>query len=349
MRYVLLTAHQVLGIAHKNDAPDVVLFEGRDPDTRVLVTRKLDHHLAVLDRQLALASMMMRAMIGQALSSDFPEKLAKEIEAVRQRRARSLAADGVLVIEARGDIQAVLKEPVREVGDFVLCFDALDKKVLSAALQPRIASVLAAVRIGGAGSYELRRVGSGSYLLDPDGKVIHSFSLEGGEVTAYVSYPLREEQVVRVQEDIELILANQQLTRAIQLFAHSLDRDTDALRTFLSAWSAMEIMIGKIFPSYQARLVSEFAKVSTRPGLTRYLERIADIMKDKHSLGDKFAVVSIFLDEQDQSGDIARFGRIKEIRDRLAHGEEVPDASLPNRDLQALFEKYFRRHLRRGA
>ncbi|MGH7429801.1 MAG: hypothetical protein ACREJ4_15805 [Candidatus Methylomirabilaceae bacterium] len=253
------------------------------------------------------------------------------------------------MIEARGDIQAVLKEPVREVGDFVLCFDALDKKVLSAALQPRIASVLAAVRIGGAGSYELRRVGSGSYLLDPDGKVIHSFSLEGGEVTAYVSYPLREEQVVRVQEDIELILANQQLTRAIQLFAHSLDRDTDALRTFLSAWSAMEIMIGKIFPSYQARLVSEFAKVSTRPGLTRYLERIADIMKDKHSLGDKFAVVSIFLDEQDQSGDIARFGRIKEIRDRLAHGEEVPDASLPNRDLQALFEKYFRRHLRRGA
>ncbi len=72
-------------------------------------------------------------------------------------------------------------------------------------------------------------------------------------------------------------------------------------------------------------------------------------MKDKHSLGDKFAVVSIFLDEQDQSGDIARFGRIKEIRDRLAHGEEVPDASLPNRDLQALFEKYFRSHLRRGA
>ncbi len=226
MRYVFLTAFQVLGIAHKADSPDVVLFEGRDPDTRVLVTHKLDHHLAILDRQVALASMMMQAMIGQTLSADFHEKLATEIEAAQQRRAKSLTADGVLVIEIRGNIQAVLTEQVREIDDFVLCFDAFDKKELSAALQPRIASVLAAVRIGGAGSYELCRVGSGSYLLDSDGKVIHSFTFEGGEMTAYVSSPLREEQVIRIQEDIALVLANRQLTRAIQLFAHSLDRET---------------------------------------------------------------------------------------------------------------------------
>ena len=348
MRYVFLTAHQVLGIAHKDDAPDVVLFEGQDPDTRVLVTRKLDHHLAVLDRQLALASGMMRGLIGQPLSLDFSENLAKGIEAVRQRRARSLTADGILVIEVQGDIHAVVKDPLQETDDFVVCFDAVDKKALSAALEPRVASVLAAVRIGGAGSYELQRVGTGSYLLDADGKVIHSFSAEVFEPTVYVSSPLRDDQVVRIHEDIGLILRNEQLTRAVQLFAHSLDRGTDALRTFLSAWSAIEIMTAKMFPSYQARLVSEFSKISARPGLTRYLKRIADVMKDKHALSDKFAVVSIFLDDQEQSGDIERFDKIRRIRDQLAHGEEVPDASLPNRDLQTLFEKYFRAHLRRG-
>jgi hypothetical protein len=110
--------------------------------------------------------MMMRGMIGQTLSADFSHNLAAEVEGVRQRRQASLAADGVLVIEVRGDTDAALKEPIRTIEDFVLCFDALDKKALSAALQPRIASILAAVRIGGAGSYELRRAGSGSLLSD---------------------------------------------------------------------------------------------------------------------------------------------------------------------------------------
>ncbi|MFI5247315.1 MAG: hypothetical protein ACHQWV_02040, partial [Nitrospirales bacterium] len=83
MKYVFLTAHQVLGIAHKDEDPGLVLFEGREPDTRVVVTRQLDHHRAILDRQLALASMLSRGMIGQPLSLDFPENLAKEIDAVR--------------------------------------------------------------------------------------------------------------------------------------------------------------------------------------------------------------------------------------------------------------------------
>jgi hypothetical protein len=347
VRYVFATAHQVLGIAHKDDDPDITLFRGQDPETRVFITRRLDDHWRILDRHSALVSMLGRGLLGQAVSADVSRDLQREIEALRQRRAKSLARDGILVIEICGDVAAVVREPLQRIDDFVLCFDAVDKKALSGVLEARIASILAAVRIGGGRPYELNRVAAGSYLVAADGKVIHSVSFEAGAVTAYPSSPVGDSEAQRIHEDINLVLQDQQLARPIQLFARSLDRDMDALRTFLSAWSAMEIMIGKIFPSYQARVMAELVNISAPPGLAHYVKRIAEVMQSKHTLSDKFAVVSNFLDEEKDSGDIARFRSIKKIRDRLSHGADVSDASLPNRELQTLFEKYLRNHLRR--
>jgi hypothetical protein len=93
--------------------------------------------------------------------------------------------------------------------------------------------------------------------------------------------------------------------------------------------------------------MAELVNISAPPGFAHYVKRIAEVMQSKHTLSDKFAVVSNFLDEEKDSGDIARFRSIKKIRDRLSHGADVSDASLPNRELQTLFEKYLRNHLRR--
>lgn len=349
MRYVFLTAYKVLGIVHRSEDPDAVLFEGDSPETRVTITRQLDRRWAVLDRQSALAFMLLRGMVGQPLAESFQDELIRQVEVVRRTRVASLGNDGVLIVEIRGDIDAVVKDPFREIDDFILCFDAVDKGGLLAQLTPRVSAILAALISGSGRSYQFERIAAGSYLLNTDGRVIHSFSFEGGTARAYGSSPLQPEQIVRVRDDIDLILRHNELSRAVRLFVQSLHTSRDDFRSFVSAWSALEIMIGKIFPSYHAQLLAEFAKISAAPGLTQFLRRTADVMKGKQTLVDRFAVVSIFLDDQQESGDIDRFRKIKKIRDRLAHGEEVPEASLPNLELQSLFEKYFRRHLRRGA
>lgn len=95
-------------------------------------------------------------------------------------------------------------------------------------------------------------------------------------------------------------------------------------------------------------LHDELAKVHVSPGLTKYLTRIKEVMKGKYSLTDKFAVISVFLNPTTDSKDIAQFTLIKKVRDNLFHGDDIPDSSLPNNKLHALFEKYFRNHIRRN-
>jgi hypothetical protein len=110
---------------------------------------------------------------------------------------------------------------------------------------------------------------------------------------------------------------------------------------------AIEILVGKIFPIYHKILVSELNETRSSPGLHKYLERISKVMNDKHNLVDKFAVISIFLDAEHQDNDIASFQEFKKIRDRILHdGEDIPDTSLPFRELQKMLDKYIRAHLR---
>ena len=349
MQFVFLSAHKVLGIVHKVGAPDLVLFEGTDPTMTVSVTSNLDTHWRVLDRHVALASMMLRGMVGQQLAGEFQDNLTHQIEAARKHRSESLGGDGILVIEVRGELDVALKELIREIDDYVLCFDAFDKKALRARLQTQVSAVLAALRIGAGGAYEFENVGDGSYAITSAGKIVHSFSPEFGTASLDVSSPLKDGQAARVAADIRLILGSGDLGRVARLHAQSLDRATDNFRAFVSAWSALEILLGKIFPVYQRMLSAELGRVSAAPGLKAYLARIADVMNDKHNLADKFAVISMFLDDEQNDAEIEVFRGLKKIRDRLSHGEEVPDGSLPTKEVQRLFEKYFRNHVRRSA
>jgi len=171
--------------------------------------------------------------------------------------------------------------------------------------------------------------------------------MDVGQPICYLSSPLNKDLSARVAEDITLILQNGDLEKVVRLHAQSLDRSIDNLRAFISAWSALEILLGNIFPFYQEMLSAEIGKVSASPGFKSYLARITKIMKDKHNIKDKFAIISMFLDEEQNNSDIEIFRKVKKIRDRLSHGEQIPDEILPTKDVQRLFEKYFRNHIRR--
>lgn len=292
---------------------------------------------------------MLKGFIRQPQAAECEERLEQEIQAVRNRRASSLGNDGILVIEIKGEINTVVNDKTAERENLVICFDAYDKKVLRSDLSNRVSAIVAAMRIGSDNDYALESIGDGSYLLSPGGKVIHSFSVQMGSPTLYVSRQIGEERARRIREDIDLLLKEDKLSNVIRLFSHSLDRKMDSFRTFVSAWSAMEIFIAKVFPLYEKMLVAEIAKASASPGLQQYLNRISDVMSGEYSLADKFAVISVFLDCEAQTKDIDRFRHIKKIRDNLFHGEDVSDYSLPNRELLALFEKYFRNHVRGNA
>jgi hypothetical protein len=349
MRYTFLSAHCVQGIAHPVGEPDLVLFEDQDRGIRALLTADAVPKLSLLNRHSALLFLMLRGMIGDPLTADFPEALARETEKVERQRRDSIGSDPVVIVEIGGRINAEIPSNARAIQDFVVCFDAFDKKALKARAQSEVSAVLTALRFGTGEPLEFRQLVDGSCLFTNDGKVVHSASIEAGNVGMYVSRRLSAAQKGQVARDISLALNAGSLERVMRLQAHSLNKATDNYRAFVSAWSALEILIGKLFPIYQSLLDAELHAANQSPGLRMYLDRVTAVMGDKHNLADKFAVLSIYLDDDGGEKDVGVFKGLKRFRDRLSHGEDIEEGELPTKDVQRLFDKYLRSHLRRPA
>lgn len=349
MRYTFLSAHAVQGIAHPIGEADVPLFQDPAKGIRVFLTADAVMHLYLLNRHLALLSMMLRAMIGSPLAADFPEALVAETAKVARQRSDSIGTDPVVIVQISGEVEAAIPDNAREIQDFIVCFDAFDKRALKTRLASQVSAVLTALRIGTGDPLEFRQISDGSYLTTDDGRVVHSASAETGALGVYVSRRLTEEQKQRIEADIPLALGAGSLERVLRLYAQSLGKALDNYRAFLAAWSALEILVAKLFPKYHHLLASDLRTLRPSPGLHAYLDRVAAVMADKYSLADKFAVLSVYLEDLGAQDEVAKFRELKGFRDRLSHGEEVDETALPTRDVQRLFDKYLRNHLRRNA
>ena len=224
-------------------------------------------HFGLIDRQLALAVMLLKASIGRSSEADFPQKLEEEIQAVRGERGNTKGTDGLLLIEVRGDTSGTIKEPRREIDDFVICFDAYDKSALAKKMQPCITAALAGLRMASKQDLHYERIAHGSYLWEPGGKVIHSFSAELGSLSAYISSPMSDDGAAAFANLMPFLLRHEELTTVVRLFAQSLDVKTDALRTFIAAWTGLEILVNKLFAGYEKRLLAEFANIKATPGV----------------------------------------------------------------------------------
>jgi hypothetical protein len=230
MRYTFLSAHAVQGIAHPVGEADVPLFHDPARGIRVFLTADAVAHLHLLNRHLALLSMMLRAMVGNPLGADFPEALTEETAKVARQRSDSIGTNPVVIVEIGGEVEAAIPHNAREIQDFIVCFDAFDKKALKARLASQVSAVLTALRIGTGNPLQFRKISDGSYLTTADGRIVHSASAEAGGLDMYVSHRLSEEQKQRIQADIPLALAAGSLERVLRLHAQSLGKATEPHR-----------------------------------------------------------------------------------------------------------------------
>jgi hypothetical protein len=109
------------------------------------------------------------------------------------------------------------------------------------------------------------------------------------------------------------------LERVNRLLVSSLQSERDTMRSFLDAWTAMEILINKTFKSYEGRY--------------------------KYPLVDKFRLLASRLCPENADEDVRQLTRVKKIRDNLLHGQDIDEASLPVRTVQDLARRYLRLRL----
>ena len=89
--------------------------------------------------------------------------------------------------------------------------------------------------------YCAEKISSGIYFIDGNNKPLYSFTMQGGRARLILAKPIDIEKENEISKIIGLSYGNQQLKTPFRLFTQSLETTQDELRSFISAWSALEI------------------------------------------------------------------------------------------------------------
>jgi len=313
----------------------------QDNDVHVFLTADITSPLAIVDRQHAVGAVMLGLLIGHASEGPPNEAWKAHVQEALEKRHLKYKTFGFIVIEVKGDTPAILPDEVQMHDGYGVCFDAYDKNALAENIHPHVANALAAVRLAGQTAWEFELVTRGSFLIDDQGRVIHSLSSTlGGSAT--VSQSLNTDQIATMSELIVPLKSAPELEQALDLHAQSLNHQETRLRAFIAAWNALEQFTFAVKNKYGPLWEVERDDPNTASARLLMLNSIPDASSGK--LAKAFGKMARVLDGAEATADIAELLALKDIRNDLSH--ELKDKELPVERVQALMDKYLKKHLR---
>ena len=254
---------------------------------------------------------------------------------------------GVFVVfEAEGEVESFEPRNKREMPDFIIAIDGAPKKTIRSKYQAPINGLLASFALGSDQICGVKKVTDGVIFFNEDGKPVYSYTFEmTGK--AILSTGLKEDSITFVMNNAKALGKHQLLVDSARLLSRSFDEGSDDLQSFLSVWAGLEIFVSKNFKEYEEVAFKKLSGGSAAAELTKLLQHIKNVMKDKYRLTDKFSLVSFELSPETSKEDIRRFEDIKDIRDKLMHGHDIAISSLPTEDTRKLLRKYLKLHAQR--
>jgi hypothetical protein len=343
MRYEHTVVFRLRGIGYTEHA-DLELTNHQERAIRAWITVDADGPCADADRSGALGTMLLHTMVGGGPSGTFEERLAAESQEVKQRRRERSASGPYLVFQHRGELANWDPAAEREFDQLVIRINGPPKEAITAASASAVSALVSALALQFGQKVSVEEVCRSIVFLRDDGKPVYSFTGEAsGNIVAVTSLP--RESVAQVAEWLEALLNASEFERVIRLHFSSLEAGSDTLRSFLAAWSALEIFVSKVFTAYEDQLFDDLERQSEAEAYRSYLRRIVEVMKDKYRLADKFSVVAVRLAPDDADDDLTIFRRAKKLRDDLAHGQDVDEDALPASAVRSLLLKYLSLHL----
>jgi hypothetical protein len=193
-------------------------------------------------------------------------------------------------------------------------------------------------------THQVTPVGDVTYGIDPTSqKPIYSFSPRGS-ATATLSGALDAQTLESMRGYVKPLIEDDQLEKIVRLLANSHQTKDRALQSFIEAWAAFVIFVNTSFKRRYEREWLAKLKTGTPASARPYFERLAEIMKDKVRLNDKFMIMASILNESSAEEDTATFARLKKTRDTL-HTGEIVERNLPVQAAQLLLGKYLRLHV----
>ena len=337
MRYKFQAAHRIIGLTPPAELSEEVLLKNLAPKERAVLAYELGDHLFELDRSSAIAQLLLKGLIGQREAGTFEDSLKNELGELRTQRNRKSGRDVFLVYEAEGQVPSWRPHNETEHDDFVIAFEGTPKQPIRDRHQAAINGLLASLILASDRVCGHTKVAEDVYFINDENKPVYSYALRLS-ATPTVSTPLGNEVIDYIQRNARAIEEHKELATAGRLLARSLDQESDALLSFLSAWTGLEIFVNTIFDAYESLAVKDDSSPEEPASPSEHSPRRR---KAKHPpLGRKFSEISTFLAPESHDEDNAQFQELKERRNSLVHGEESQFASLPTDRVQALLRKY---------
>ncbi len=347
MQYEYLSIYKISGLTLAPDSGDTELYANADGSFKAILSGNINSYCNEIDRSKALGYLMLRGMVGQDQGKDQTSILESEIAKIRESRNKEINSAAILIINAKGAIDANLTEQSNETADYIIGFDVFDKKQITTTYNHDVNAVLAALFLAAESeNLQIIKVCQDAYLINPQGKPIYSisFSLSG---EAYCSSRTTPGFIEKAQSLSCGLISEKYLPRVISLLMQAISKENDKFRRFIFAWSALEILINQVFSTYEKMFISKIVESAPSNYTEKYFSRINDVMKDKYRLTDKFVIITACFSENGADDDIALFKNIKEIRNNLFHGSIVDENTLPINDTVTLLKKYLGSHISR--
>lgn len=351
MRYTYTVAWAVVGgISLPKETPTVELSSA--PTHRFLLTSEPDAFLLISDRATALRRLALRKVVGHLREAEVSTVLPSTIEEVVDVRRKKAAGCAVLIGEAYGQVEVTAARRILDGPGFAVFLEAVDTKSLRRAHQESFDALRAALALTSSSLPRYRLVSEGLELRDTDETASYSITFEmSGEVSVATS--LRPSQATETAARFGELRRAKDLRVVRRLFAVYSDADTDNLRRFLAGWAALEVFVNTRFAEYRDVFMSPLISGSN-PGLREhFLLRLGSVMKMRYKPADKFlAIAAILFDdvpETEVKKEVELFARLAKQRNRLYHGKEVDERSLPVNELGVILRKCLAADLRHRA
>ena len=350
MRYTYVSAWKVIGgiTMAAADAPRVL---HETDQCKITLSSSPDDHLATIDKGAAAANLLLRGLFNAEKFPDPAAAIAGQMEKMRTERMGKSASVTVLVIEAFGTCEAAIGK-TNEVDGIVLTFDAIDKAAIRAAQKEQIDSAKLALAFESEPPSRLEKFTEGIYITDAAERTIYSITFQMN-ARGYVSSRVTDEAAHRISERFIAVGSQAELRSISRLYAQMAENEDEPLKAFLFGWSALEILVAKMFVAFEEQFMSPLLGGSQTRLRERFLRRVRDVMKDKYRLVEKFTCVTValFPDAADTDVDwyLEKFERLKRMRDKLLHGEDILQNTLPVHELSGLLRSYVLAYLDRPA
>jgi hypothetical protein len=116
------------------------------------------------------------------------------------------------------------------------------------------------------------------------------------------------------------------------------------LRSFIAAWSALELLVNRL-----ERLTrgdwQELLKAEKH--LPAWDKNLRGVVPQEYRLRDRFFAIACVFDLAHAAKDVETFARINNTRSGFYHRLDVRDVDLPTGDVQDLFRRYLKTWLSR--